>query len=114
MDHMARDYRALLVGYFNETLLRENEREVAKALKAMADEGNTILNFPDLLKVVNTVEEFSNLMIAVGCTEFTVTGYIHHNVCALIEGTGWRIAGVTHARVEGDTVPAFLFTKEVQ
>ena len=42
MDHMARDYRALLVGYFNETLLRENEREVAKALKAMADEGNTI------------------------------------------------------------------------
>ena len=45
MDHMARDYRALLVGYFNETLLRENEREVAKALKAMADEGNTILNF---------------------------------------------------------------------
>ena len=80
----------------------------------MADEGNTILNFPDLLKVVNTVEEFSNLMIAVGCTEFTVTGYIHPNVCALIEGTGWRIAGVTHARVEGDTVPAFLFTKEVQ
>lgn len=113
MDHMSRDYRALLVGYLDETLLRENEREVAKALKFMADEGNTLLNFPDLLKMVNTVEEFSNLMIAVGCTEFTVTGYVHPNICWLIQESGWTLSGVTRTRVEGETVAAFLFSKEV-